>query len=138
MTIDQCQAFANSHRTLSNTVEPPQHFHPMPFKLTFRSAKSNGSFILLMAARAAQNRSNSDWMIYSAARGGHEHLCLLAKEWDATDYNWMLEYAAEGGHEHLCRLAKEWGVTNYNWMPSSAARGGHEHFCRLAKEWGRN
>jgi hypothetical protein len=50
-------------------------------------------------------------MLRNATRGGHVHLCRLAREWGATDWDMMLEDAQQGGHEDLCRLAQEWGAT---------------------------
>ena len=75
-------------------------------------------------------------VLASAAKGGHEALCRLAKKWGAWEFNTMLISAAKGGHGNLCRLAKEWGATACNGMLTSATKGGHEHLCWLAKEWG--
>ncbi len=49
--------------------------------------------------------------------------------------NSMLRRAAYSGHEHLCILAKKWGATNFDGMLNGAALGGHERLCILAKKW---
>jgi hypothetical protein len=48
----------------------------------------------------------------------------------------MLRSAASGGHEHICHLAKEWGATAYNKMKISATINGHQRLRDLAREWG--
>ena len=51
-------------------------------------------------------------MLRNAAYEGMEHLCILAKEWGALDFNGMLSLAKSGKHENICRLAREWGATD--------------------------
>ena len=91
---------------------------------------------LCTARGAPWTRLQLDSMLWAAADGGHEALCVLVKEWGAGDFDGMLRNAALGGHKALCRLAKEWGAGDYNGMLRGAAYSGHEPLCRLAKEWG--
>ena len=75
-------------------------------------------------------------MLWAAARYGHAHLCALAKEWGAVDFDEMLFRAADEGHRAICVLALEWGATSYGNMLNGAAYGGHEDICWWAKRLG--
>ena len=71
-------------------------------------------------------------------------ICILAKEWGATNFEWMLDSAARSGYRDLCILARKWlddagTKPNFNRTLSCAARC-TDHvrardLCILAKEW---
>jgi hypothetical protein len=67
-------------------------------------------------------------LLRRSARGGNVLGCG-AREWGE-----MLCSAAEGGHESLCRVAREWGATDWNAMLLGVAHGGHENLCCLVRE----
>jgi hypothetical protein len=75
-------------------------------------------------------------MIANAAMGGHRELCVLAREWGATDFNRMLANATAGGHRGLCVLAREWGATDFNHMLEIAAGECDVDLCILGHSWG--
>lgn len=81
-------------------------------------------------------------ILYGAAGGGHELLCVLVRKWSASETvgSWSawhtLHAAAYGGHLHICLLVKSWGATSFAGMLAGAAEGGREKLCIVAKAWG--
>ena len=49
-----------------------------------------------------------DKMLELAACAGNRDLCILAREWGATDFNHMLWIATIDRNDELCTLAREW------------------------------
>ncbi|MDR3544015.1 MAG: hypothetical protein P4L69_24130 [Desulfosporosinus sp.] len=106
-----------------------------------RAALNGHADIVRLAWRWGVNdtRNTHNIMVFGA-RGGHEHICRMAKDMGDQDFDAMLVYAVESGNTALCELARSWGATDFGGMLHVAqalhgASKGEKDMVQLATKW---